>query len=223
PCLRPMAQIFPPSMNAIARVSIFGGLLLIIVAVWAAAEVYVSPWNTGVSRVVQQPVPFSHEHHVSGLGIDCRYCHTSVETSYFAGIPPTHTCMTCHSKIWTNAAILEPVRSSWATGTPIHWNRVYNLPNFVHFNHAIHINKGIGCSTCHGRVDQMPLTWQANPMLMQWCLSCHRNPEQFIRPREEVFNMNWQPPPDQLEQGAKLVQQYNVNKKQLTNCSVCHY
>lgn len=218
-----MAQIFPPSMNAIARVSIFGGLLLIIVAVWAAAEVYVSPWNTGVSRVVQQPVPFSHEHHVSGLGIDCRYCHTSVETSYFAGIPPTHTCMTCHSKIWTNAAILEPVRSSWATGTPIHWNRVYNLPNFVHFNHAIHINKGIGCSTCHGRVDQMPLTWQANPMLMQWCLSCHRNPEQFIRPREEVFNMNWQPPPDQLEQGAKLVQQYNVNKKQLTNCSVCHY
>ncbi|HEX2972485.1 MAG TPA: cytochrome c3 family protein, partial [Tepidisphaeraceae bacterium] len=186
-------------------------------------EIYVSPWSTGVNRFVQQPVPFSHEHHVGGLGIECRYCHTSVETSSSAGIPPTHTCMTCHSKIWLNAPILEPVRNSWATGVPLHWNRVYNLPQFVHFNHAIHVNKGIGCSTCHGRVDQMPLMQQVNPMVMQWCLDCHRQPEQFIRPRGEVFNMQWQPPPDQLTQGAKLVKEYNVNKRQLINCSVCHY
>ena len=151
-------------------------------------------------------MPFSHEHHVRGLGIDCRYCHTSVEKSSFAGIPPTETCMTCHSQIWTDSPMLEPVRTSLRTNTPIRWNRVHDLPDYVYFNHGIHVQKGVGCVSCHGRVDQMPLTWKAEPMTMEWCLSCHRNPEKHLRPREEVFNMDWVPPEDQVDAGPEAGQ-----------------
>jgi hypothetical protein len=174
--------------------------------------------NQGIQR--EQPIPFSHQHHVGGLGIDCRYCHTSVETSNFAGIPPTSTCMNCHAQIWTTAEMLAPVRNSFASGRPIVWNRVHRLPDFVQFNHGIHVNKGIGCADCHGRVDKMNLTYQATPMTMQWCLSCHRAPEKFIRPREEVFNMAWESKSQQVE-GPRLVKLYNVQEK--TSCSVCHY
>lgn len=218
-----MSQIFHPSMNTIAKVSIFGGVF-ILAGVVALVMVFVrSAYATGVGVFVEQPVPFSHEHHVAGLGIDCRYCHTSVEVSSFAGIPPTETCMTCHSQIWTNAEMLEPVRASFREGKPIEWVKVHNLPDFVFFNHSIHVNKGVGCETCHGRVDQMALPYKANSLYMEWCLECHRQPEKYLRPKAEVVTMGWQPEGDQLALGAELVKAYHINKAQLTNCSVCHH
>ncbi|GIK40957.1 MAG: cytochrome c [Chloroflexota bacterium] len=218
-----MAQIFHPSTNTIAKVSIFGGVF-ILAGVAALIMVFVhSSYTTGVGVFVEQPVPFSHEHHVSGLGIDCRYCHTSVEKSSAAGIPPTETCMTCHSQIWTNAEVLEPVRASFRTDRPIEWIRVHNLPDFVYFNHSIHVAKGVGCETCHGRVDQMAFTYKANTLYMEWCLDCHRHPENYIRPVEEIYTMGYQPQEDQVTLGRELVKAYNIQVPQLTNCSVCHH
>ena len=162
---------------------------------------------------VVQPVPFSHQHHVGILGIDCRYCHTSVERSSFAGMPPTKTCMNCHSQIWVGSQMLEPVRESYRTNESLRWHRVYNLPGFVYFDHSIHVHKGIGCSSCHGRIDEMPFTYQVPTLLMEWCLDCHRNPERQIRPREEVFNMKYEPPADQLDLGRKLVKEYGVKDR----------
>ncbi len=217
-----MAQIFHPSTNTIAKVSIFGGVFIVAgVAVLFMAFVR-SSYATGVGVFVEQPVPFSHEHHVSGLGLDCRYCHTSVEDSAFAGIPPTETCMSCHSQIWTNAEMLEPVRASYQTGRPIEWLKVYNLPDFVYFNHSIHVAKGVGCETCHGRVDQMALTYKATSLYMEWCLECHRQPEKYLRPQQEIYTMGWQPEKDQLTLGRELVKANNINVAQLTNCSMCH-
>ena len=217
-----MAQIFHPAMNTVAKASIFGAVFFILFLAWVGAGVTRSTYitNEGIAR--NQPVPFSHEHHVNGLGIDCRYCHSTVDKSAFAGIPPTKVCMTCHSQVWTNAAILEPVRQSWATGQPIRWNRVHDIPDYAYFNHAVHVAKGVGCNTCHGQVDQMPLMMQASSLQMEWCLECHRNPEKYVRPREEVFNMKWRRPANQLALGEKLVQDYHVHKEQLTNCTVCH-
>ncbi|HWB53443.1 MAG TPA: cytochrome c3 family protein [Tepidisphaeraceae bacterium] len=218
-----MARVFHPLSHTVAKASIFGLIFLIGGGVWAACAIERSPYVTDAGVYRTQPVPFSHKHHVLGLGLDCRYCHTSVQDSSFAGLPPTKTCMTCHSKIWTNAAILEPVRESWRTNTPIHWQRVNNLPDFVYFNHSIHVAKGIGCSTCHGRVDEMPLTFQAASLQMEWCLTCHRHPERFIRPRSQIFNMAWTPPPNQEQVGTKLAHRYNLISKQLLqNCSLCH-
>jgi hypothetical protein len=218
-----MARVFHPLFNTIAKASIFGGIFLAGGVVWLATAIERSSYVTDAGVTRQQPVPFSHEHHVRGLGIDCRYCHTSVVDSGFAGIPPTKTCMTCHSKIWTNASLLDPVRESWRNNTPIRWQRVNNLPDFVYFNHSIHVAKGIGCSTCHGRVDKMPLTFQAASLQMEWCLTCHRAPERFIRPRNQIFNMEWVPPPDQDRAGAELAHQYNLIPRQLLqNCSLCH-
>ncbi len=216
------AQIFHPSTNTISKVSIFGGLFFLAALVVILGELNLSPYLTGVNVTVEQPIQFSHEHHVSGLGIDCLYCHRTVEESSFADIPPTQTCMTCHSQIWVDAPILEPVRESWRTGTPLQWSKVHDLPDHVYFNHSIHVQQGIGCATCHGQVDQMPLMQKAQPMNMAWCLDCHREPERFIRPREEVFNMNWVPREDQLTLGRRLVQEYGINKTQLTDCSICH-
>jgi hypothetical protein len=219
-----MAQIFPPSTNTLARASIVGGVLLL-----TAIGVFVyyfarSPYVTGVGIQRVQPVPFSHKHHVGDDGIDCRYCHTSVEDSAFAGIPSTKTCMNCHNQIWADSPMLESVRESWRTGNSLQWVRVHQLADFVYFNHSIHVNKGVGCATCHGRVDQMPLIWKANSLYMEWCLECHRAPERFLRPREQVFNMDWQPPQDQLAQGRKLVKEYNVQSVALlTSCSTCHH
>ena len=217
-----MAQIFHPSMNTVAKATIFGAVFLLGGLGWVGYTVEKSPYNTDAGVPRNQPIPFSHEHHVRGLGIDCRYCHTSVEDSHFAGLPPTKTCMTCHSQIWSNAEMLRPVRQSWATNQPIQWSRVHNLPDFVYFNHSVHVNKGVGCSTCHGEVDRMPLMWQQASLQMAWCLECHRAPEQFLRPRDQVFNMNWKAPSNQLEEGRKLVEKYDVKTGQLTNCSVCH-
>ena len=218
-----MAQVFRRSANVLSLLSIFGGVGLLAalsVVVWGYFRSdYVT--EVGVPRV--QPVPFSHKHHVGDDGIDCRYCHTSVEDSAFAGIPPTKTCMNCHTQLWADSPMLEPVRESFRTGKSLEWTRVHNLPDYVYFDHSIHVKKGIGCSTCHGRVDEMPLTWRVNTLYMDWCLTCHRSPEQFVRPREEVFNMEYQPPTDQVRLGKKLVKEYKIQSARvLTSCSTCH-
>ena len=214
-----MAQIFHRSFNTIAKASVPAIGLLLTAAAVGGYIMYRSAFVTRATIPITQPVPFSHKHHVSGLGIDCRYCHATVERSSFADIPPLETCMTCHSQIWTNSAMLEPIRKSFRTGEPLEWVRVHDLPDFVYFDHSIHVNKGIGCVTCHGQVDQMPLTWQVNTLYMEWCLECHRAPERFVRPRERVFDMKWQPT-NQLEEGARLVKEYKIRK--LTDCDTCH-
>ena len=220
-----MSQIFPRSANALARSSLFGVLSLVLFLGWLVFTLMRSSWATKQDEFVEQPIQFSHAHHVGGMGIDCRYCHTSVEKSSFAGIPPTKTCMNCHSQIWSTAPILEPVRASFRNDTNLEWIRVNDLPDFVYFNHQIHVKQGVGCDTCHGPVDKMPLMFQAKSLLMEWCLECHRAPEQFIRPRAEVFNMNYRLPSGvtQAEQGLRLKQEYGIaSKEHLTSCSVCH-
>lgn len=216
-----MAQIFRQRSNSIARATLAAVVLLICASAWVLHTVYWSPWTTRKMTPLEQPVPFSHKHHVYGLGLDCRYCHTGVEKSAFAGIPPTETCMTCHSQIWKDAPMLAPVRESLANDEPLRWNRVNDTPDFVFFNHSAHINHGIGCATCHGQLDQMPLTWQSHSLYMKWCLDCHQTPEKFIRPREEVFNLNWKAT-DQLALGKQLVRRYGVHTEQLQDCSMCH-
>jgi hypothetical protein len=171
--------------------------------------------------MISQPVPFSHQHHVAGLGIDCRFCHVSVEISADAGMPPTWTCMTCHSQIWTNAAILAPVRQSLANGTPLRWGRVYDLPDYVYFNHAIHIAKGVGCQSCHGHVAEMPLTEKAVSLTMQFCLDCHRDPGPQLRPENRIFDTGWQRSAD-TPSPAALLDHYKVPDRNLTDCSICH-
>jgi hypothetical protein len=210
-------------MNTISRLSILG-------VVAAVPALSIGGYGLNMSFVInrrqpiEQPVPFSHKHHVSDDGIDCRYCHTSVERSSFAGVPPTETCMTCHSQIWTDSPLLQPVRESFQTGREIEWQRVHDLPDFVYFNHSIHIKKGISCVSCHGRVDEMPITFKEHTLSMAWCLDCHRHPERNIRPREEVFNLAWSVPADHVETGRQLIRQYKVmNQFQLTNCSTCHH
>ncbi len=215
-----MSQIFHRSANTIARVSIFGAVFFIAGLLGLFAEVNRSPWMTGAQVARDQPIQFSHERHVGGNGIDCRYCHTSVEESSFAGIPPTRTCMNCHSQIFANSPFLEPVRESFRSGRSIQWNRVHDLPDFVYFDHSIHVNKGVGCTTCHGQVDRMPLMWQEKSLQMEWCLDCHRAPERYVRPRDAVFRVDYVAPPNQAELGARLVEEYQIQK--LTSCSVCH-
>ncbi len=215
-----MPQVFGRGANAVARASIIGVIVVILLVLFGLGFYVRSGYFTRQDVPITQPVPFSHQHHVGGLGIDCRYCHTSVETSSFAGLPPTQTCMNCHSQIWTQAPVLQPVRDSWSSGQPIIWTRVYNLPGFVYFNHSIHVQKGIGCETCHGRVDEMPLTYQAVSLHMEWCLDCHRDPAKYIRPVDQVFTMGYQPAEPQAILGAQLVQQYHVQS--LTSCSTCH-
>ena len=213
-------QVFHHSTNTLSRLSIFGALFAVGFALLLGREVNRSPYVTQADTARDQPVPFSHAHHVGGIGIDCRYCHTSAETSSVAGIPPTKTCMNCHSQIWLDSPTLEPVRASFRSGQSIEWTRVHDLPDFVYFDHSAHVNKGVGCTTCHGRVDRMPLMWQENSLYMEWCLDCHRAPEKYVRPREEVFNPAWEPPSNQVEEGRKLVAQYAIHPR--TSCSTCH-
>lgn len=218
-----MSQIFSRSANALARTSLALGLGLVAFLGWLVYTLMSSSWLTKQNEFVEQPLQFSHAHHVGGVGLDCRYCHTSVEKSSFAGIPPTKTCMNCHAQVWLNAQILEPVRASFRNNTNLTWIRVNDLPDFVYFNHQIHVRQGVGCATCHGRVDKMPLMYQAQPLLMGWCLECHRAPEKFIRPREEVFNMAYEPPANQLELGERLKKEYQISGvEHMTSCSVCH-
>lgn len=215
-----MSQIFHPSTNTLAKVSIFGGVILVITIILAVAAINRSAYVTEIGVAREQPVPFSHKHHVSGLGIDCRYCHISVETSAFAGLPPTETCINCHSQIWADSAVLEPVRRSFRADRSIEWTRVHNLPGYVYFDHSIHVKKGVGCTTCHGPVDKMPLMWREHSLYMEWCLECHRSPERFVRPREFVFSVDWKPGADQLQLGRRLVKEYKIES--VVSCSACH-
>ena len=232
-----MANIFHRSANAISRLSIIAVVAVVALLLFAALQLQRSPYATyqGIAQV--QPVPFSHQHHNAGLGIDCRYCHTSVEDSSFAGIPPTKTCMNCHSQIWTNAPMLEPVRESYRTGKSLVWTRVNNLPDYVYFDHSIHVNKGVGCFSCHGPVNRMPLTYAAASLQMEWCLNCHRAPEKFLRPRDQIFNMNYEQPSDlhpvkladgavftdQIVLGTELKRRYKVRTvEDITSCNTCH-
>jgi len=215
-----MAQLFPRSANAFARGSIVAGLALLT---GVGAAVYVIARSGYVTRqglILEQPVPFSHDHHVGQIGIDCRYCHTAVESSSSAGIPPTQTCMNCHNQLWTNAELLEPVRASFREDVPLRWNRVHDLPEFVYFNHSIHVAKGVACVTCHGPVDKMPLMYQFESLQMNWCLDCHKDPVKNIRPREEVTNVAWTPPPGFEQEQQRLAKLYNVQSK--LSCSTCH-
>jgi hypothetical protein len=232
-------------MNTIARASIFGAVFILAGFGWLLFKFYRSSYQTNVGVVRPQPVEFSHEHHVGGLGIDCRYCHTSVEDSPFAGIPPTQICMQCHSQIWSDSPKLEPVRASFRTGESIPWTRVHDVPDFVYFDHSIHVKKGVGCVSCHGQVDKMPLMWRTETLHMQWCLDCHRNPQPHIRPQDLVFSTAPAPtaqashvaaadghpeeptaqPQDGREEAAAFASADLMELHQIANptsCSVCH-
>ncbi len=248
-----MAQIFKPSANTVIRTVLFlvatgPGILGYLLSAYSR-----SPYNTKVGVPMDQPIPFSHRHHAYELGIDCRNCHTSVEKSSFAGLPSTETCMQCHSQIWTNSPLLEPLRKSYETGVPLKWKVVNRVPDFVYFNHSIHVNRGINCNQCHGPVQQMHMTWKGNSFEMIWCLNCHREPEKFLyqddsrpglTPREQVFNLymkyqqglplsdrerslilgrNYNPSSEEIFKGKELVKERGVQKDQLADCSVCHY
>ena len=216
-----MSQLFPRRANLLARLSVYG---IFIVAAFGMVALLIysrSPYPAFARKSPTQPVPFSHALHVS-LKIDCQYCHSSVTTSASAGIPPTQTCMTCHSQVRIDSPVLAPVRDSYATGKPIQWNRVHDLGDFVYFNHSIHVAKGVGCSTCHGQVSQMNQIRQVAPLTMGWCIDCHRAPEQYLRPQSEIFNTDWVPPADQLVQGRQLVQANHIEVSKLTNCTICH-
>ncbi|MEZ5786441.1 MAG: cytochrome c3 family protein [Xanthobacteraceae bacterium] len=217
-----MAQIFRPWANSAARLLLASLAALPVLLVGLGYQMMRSSYVTGEGVTREQPIPFSHAHHVGGLGIDCRYCHGAVEKARFAGLPPTETCMTCHSQIWTNAEMLAPVRASLAEQRPLRWRRVNNLPGYVYFDHSVHVTNGVGCATCHGRVDRMPLMRQAAPLTMSWCLDCHRFPQPHLRPRSAVFDMGWTPPKDQDARGQDLLRRYHINLTGLTDCSTCH-
>lgn len=216
-----MPRVFGPKSNLIAQASLIFVIAGAGFALWAIDTIQKSPYATEVEWIPSQPVPFTHQHHVSGLGIDCRYCHTSVERSRVAGVPPTSTCMNCHSQIWVDAPMLEPVRESFRTGKPIEWVRVHDLPDFVYFDHSVHVAKGVGCTTCHGPVGKMPLTWKKNTLYMSWCLDCHKNPEKVLRQgHAQVFDADWEPPHDQKAIGMSLMSDRHINVN--INCSTCH-
>ncbi|MGE0223286.1 MAG: cytochrome C [Acetobacteraceae bacterium] len=215
-------QIFAPRANTIARLALASVVGVPLLAIAFLCAIMYTPYITRQNIVVPQVVPFSHAHHVGELGIDCRYCHTGVEQSRYAGLPPTETCMTCHSQLWTNAPMLAPVRQSLATGVPLQWKRVNRLPDYAYFDHSVHITNGVGCETCHGVVDRMPLMRQAAPLTMGWCLSCHRDPAPHLRPEHAIFDTEWTRPPDQAKRGQELMKHYGIHNQHLTDCSVCH-
>jgi hypothetical protein len=218
-----MAQFFNRSANNIARISMAMVIVLACVAFYVYTQVARSSYLTGQFLEKQQPVQFSHKHHVGDDGIDCRYCHATVETTATASMPPTQTCMNCHSQLWNDSPYLEPVRASFRENKPIEWERVHDLPEFVYFNHSIHVNKGVGCSTCHGRIDQMPAVYQENTLQMEWCIACHRDPELRIRPKDQIFNMNWQDSDLTTEERLQLKKDYKIRSREmLTSCSTCH-
>ena len=218
-----MQPVFPPRSNLIARLSLLIVPLVLAIVVGAAVWYTHSPAFNKVGVEVPQPVPFQHSWHIGVVKLDCRYCHYTVDKSSFASIPPTETCMSCHSMVKTDSEKLKVVRDSWETGVPITWNRVNNVPDFVYFQHDIHVNKGVGCETCHGRMDQVGTAVKSEAMYMAWCIDCHREPEKFIRPVDQVYTMGYTPKEDQKALGARLVKEYNLLPvTQLMNCSTCH-
>jgi hypothetical protein len=213
--------IFTPRANLFMNAALGGGgclVLFLLLAIWV---VPVMGYNTEERYAPEQPVPFSHRHHVSGLGLDCRYCHTTVEKSWNAGMPSTAICMTCHSQIWKNAAMLAPDRQSLAENVPLRWTRIYGLPDYVFFDHSIHIAKGVGCTECHGPIGDMDLTWKASTLFMSWCLACHRDPAPHLRPKDEVFNPHWQRT-SSTPSGKSLMAEYHIQTVKLSDCGICH-
>lgn len=217
-----MPAVFSPRANLLMRAAIVALLIAPMAAATGLYAWYHSPYGTGIGQAVPQDIPFSHAHHVGGLGLDCRYCHKTAESSAFAGMPATDTCMHCHWQLWTEAPMLEPLRESWRTGSRLEWARVHRLPDFVFFDHSIHVDKGVGCSTCHGRVDQMPLMRKAETLYMKWCLDCHRDPAPRIRPADEIYNVDYAFPSDARAQGKRLMKYYGIDTTGLTNCTACH-
>lgn len=213
-----MSQLFHQRFGFYMQLGLLAFVVLVLCAVLAWRAVTASP---EAGHTLEQPLPFSHKHHVGDDGIHCLYCHTSVEKSAFAGIPPLSTCMTCHSQLYTEQPALKPLITAFRNNVPLHWKRINKLPDFVYFNHGIHIAKGIGCASCHGQIDTMPLTTQTAPLTMQWCLDCHRHPERHLRPRNQVFNLHWQAA-NQLALGTRLVGEYHIDKRRLSDCSLCH-
>jgi hypothetical protein len=211
--------VFPRWANKTRQLA---GLVLGLAPVYLTGLIWygASPKTTDVGYQPRQPVPYSHALHVGQLGMDCRYCHNTVEVAAHAAIPPTATCMNCHDKIWTSSARLQPVRESWASGQPVEWTKVHDLPDFTYFNHSAHVSRGIGCVSCHGRVDQMEEVYQHEPLSMSWCLQCHRNPDPHLRPPSEATNMTWKAPGDPAEYGKMLREQNNIAPP--TDCSTCH-
>lgn len=215
-----MPQVFNAKSNVLARATfLIAGLLLLVIIL---AGMYMTPYTHRTGVALDQPAPFSHKHHAKELGIDCRYCHTGVEDAPYAGIPATEVCMTCHSQIWTNSPLLLPVQESYLKNIPLRWNKVNKVPDFVYFDHSIHIDRGVSCFTCHGDVTEMNLTFKTYAFEMLYCLDCHRNPEEFLRPTDEVFNAKYEAPPDQKKLGRQLMEKHAIDTKQLENCWVCH-
>jgi hypothetical protein len=214
-----MAQIFPAWTNKIPTLAAIATVFLgtsVIGAFWY----YGSPEYSDVGYRPVQPVPYSHKLHAGDLGMDCRYCHTAVEHSAKANVPPTQTCMNCHKLVLPDSPKLLPVRESYATKVPIEWNKVHKLPDFVYFNHSIHLNAGVGCASCHGNVAEMDVVQQSKPLSMGWCLDCHRNPDQALRPSSEITNMKWTPPEDQAAFAARVKAEKHLNPP--VDCSGCH-
>ena len=215
-----MPQIFPKKANILPHVSLVGALLggvFTIFFVWY----YFSPEYTDVGYEPEQPVPYSHRLHAGQLGIDCQYCHTAVEVADHSNVPPTQTCMNFHTQIRTESLKLLPVRESWATGAPIPWVKVHNLPDYANFTHAMHVNNGVGCETCHGRIDEMEVVRQVEPLSMGWCLECHRQPELYLRPNDEITTMGYVQPADFVERNMERIRIEHIEPP--TNCSGCHY
>ncbi len=214
-----MAQIFP---RWTVRLPLIVALSVLILgaAVVGFFWYYGSPKYTDVGYRPKQPVPYSHKLHAGDMGMDCRYCHTAVDESKYASVPPTQTCMNCHTLVGQESQSLLPVRESWATGEPIEWVRIHKMPDYAYFNHASHVNKGVGCYSCHGNIAQMEVVQQVQPMNMGWCLDCHRNPEPNLRPLDKITDMEWQPPRDHAEWAARFAKEQNINPPE--DCSTCH-
>ena len=216
-----MPQLFTPRANLAIRLALLLGIVLIVAGVWVWYGLARSAYIDKQGITLDQPIPFSHRHHVNDLGIDCRYCHRSVETSSFAGMPASSVCMGCHSQVWSDQPMLAPLRASYANDRPIRWRRVHDLPDYVYFNHSIHVNKGVACVRCHGRIDRMSLTAKAHALDMTWCLDCHRNPGPKLLPRDAVFQM---PPSEQAsaDDPHKLLGALKIRSVGMTDCTTCH-
>jgi hypothetical protein len=218
---RAVTQIFRPRATTLARVMVLGAVLLAAGTLVLGTWIVRTPDATGVGVAVPQPVPFSHRHHAGELGIDCRYCHGAAERGASAGLPATETCMSCHAELWVDAPMLEPVRSSLASGEPITWHRVHDLPDHVYFDHSAHVHNGVGCASCHGRVDRMPVVHKVHDMTMRWCLECHRDPGPRLRPLERVVDPAWERSGADPS-GEALVERYGIRVGQLADCTICH-
>jgi hypothetical protein len=216
-----MPKLFPGWADTALRIALVGWVALVLLAVIAPMLWVRTPYFRNMGFPVDQPVQFDHRHHVEDDGVDCRYCHDLVEKGPYAGVPSTEVCMGCHSQIWRQSPMLEPVRRAWFSGRPLAWNRVTKVPDYAYFDHSIHVSHGVGCASCHGRVDRMALAWQVAPLTMGWCLDCHRDPAPNLRPLDKITSMSWQPPAgDRNAYGRKLAQELGVRK--LTDCTACH-